>query len=167
MPHYDDAKHVTRSARRGIRPLCFPTFILLVFRDCTPVFGPTVLDPRSTFLVANLPRSTGPVSSSQTHKHRCQPAVTNLTTRCLAAQPRGKRTNSSHAVASLHSAQYGGRAGGGGVDYCSNTICKCISLYLCVCVCNQDPCVRVHICVTVMRSERACSHLCVWNQTCM
>lgn len=41
---------------------------------------PTFFDPRSTFQVANLPRSTIPVSTLQTHTHHFQPAVTNLTT---------------------------------------------------------------------------------------
>ena len=41
---------------------------------------PTFFDPRSTFQVTNLPRSTCPVSISQTHTHRFQPAVSNLTT---------------------------------------------------------------------------------------
>jgi len=41
---------------------------------------PTFFNLRSTFQVAILPRSTSPVSTLQTHTHRFQPAVTNLTT---------------------------------------------------------------------------------------
>uniref|UniRef100_A0AAQ5Y8L3 Tyrosine-protein kinase n=1 Tax=Amphiprion ocellaris TaxID=80972 RepID=A0AAQ5Y8L3_AMPOC len=48
---------------------------------------PTFYDPSSTFQIANLLRSTSPVSTSKTYTHHYQPAVTNRTTLFLVTQP--------------------------------------------------------------------------------